>query len=181
MKKHTTLFDLAGERGYSFLHGRVSETGILARVFLKLIINRKITVDAVQDLLERYTADPVNCVHPSKRLSVRGNLIKELGKPQMTWRVFLKGLRLLRVVKFRISVKIWFADSEPTEASFQTRLIPSVPVIDDEPEFDETLTAKNIAVPRTPGVVNRQFHGPTSRVFLETMERSQYEEGDNDE
>lgn len=63
-------------------------------------------------LMEKYLADPKNCVPntPKDRTSRRGNLIKEFTKYQMTWKVFLNSLRFFGVVKFEFSIKAYYQD-----------------------------------------------------------------------
>ena len=38
---------------------------------------------------------------------MRGNLTKEFSRPQMTWKVFCKGLRFLQIVKIELVVKAY--------------------------------------------------------------------------
>lgn len=53
---------------------------------------------------------------PRKKItSMRGNLMKELGKPEMTWKVFFKGLRFLQPIKIEFSVRITWRTKKITE------------------------------------------------------------------
>ena len=53
---------------------------------------------------------------PRKKItSMRGNLMKELGKPEMTWKVFSKGLRFLQPIKVEVSLRITWRTKIITE------------------------------------------------------------------
>lgn len=54
---------------------------------------------------------------PRKKItSMRGNLIKELGKPEMTWKVFYKGIRFLQPIKVELALRIhWRSKNRVTE------------------------------------------------------------------
>jgi hypothetical protein len=53
---------------------------------------------------------------PRKKItSMRGNLMKELGKPEMTWKVFSKGVRFLQPIKVDVSLRITWRSKKVTE------------------------------------------------------------------
>lgn len=179
-KKHPTIFDLLGPRGVGLLGARVSETEILARLFLKVLIARRVKASDVQNLMESYLNDPVNRIDPAKYLSVRGNLIKELGRSKVTWRGLLKGIRFLRAGKMEITLKLWWPDSAPTVASFKARLRDGVQLVDDDVTQDEELVDRSTQALPQAGAVNPQFQGPTSRSFLGTVDQKDMHGGEDD-
>jgi hypothetical protein len=53
---------------------------------------------------------------PRKKItSMRGNLMKELGKPEMTWKVFFKGIRFLQPIKVEFALRITWRAKRVTE------------------------------------------------------------------
>lgn len=55
---------------------------------------------------------------PRKKItSMRGNLMKELGKPEMTWKVFSKGIRFLQPIKIDLVLRITWRSKKVTEHS----------------------------------------------------------------
>ena len=70
----------------------------LARLWRLILADLKTNPITFHDLLNRWLDDPANGVPPgdsAKRSYVRGNTIRELTRPHMTWRVFMKGLSIL--------------------------------------------------------------------------------------
>lgn len=43
----------------------------------------------------------------------RGNLRRQLSDPKLTWKTFVKGLKLLGVRRFKISVEVYFRNGAP--------------------------------------------------------------------
>lgn len=93
-------------------NARNTSSGFLSRIFLKTLEKRLGTdinrVDQERTLLERWNAlvnaylrDPKNSVPQNNEgiSAARGNLTKELLKPGISWKVFIKGLRLMQVVR----------------------------------------------------------------------------------
>lgn len=62
--------------------------------------------------MTRYLRDPRNRVKNDRRSqsSARGNIHKELQKGSMSWKVFLKGMRFLRVKHFVIQFEVYHHD-----------------------------------------------------------------------
>lgn len=53
---------------------------------------------------------------PKKKItSMRGNLIKELGKPEMTWKVIYKGIRFLQPIKVEVILRFHWRTKRITE------------------------------------------------------------------
>lgn len=93
--------------------------GFLSKLFITLLEKRiGISTAGVEEeatlhekwntLLLAYLKDPRNGIpQNSKSLSSeRGNLTKEIIKPEMSWKVFVKGLRLLQVTKIEFDFKV---------------------------------------------------------------------------
>lgn len=82
--------------------------GILARLFRTILLDLNIGPSRFGALLQQYILDPRNGVADNKKdqTSARGNLNKEFYKPQMTWKVFLKAMRFLRIKKIVFVVEL---------------------------------------------------------------------------
>ena len=80
--------------------------GVLARLFRQILLDVKMTPLMWNNLMIKYLNDPENGIANTgrERSSARGNLNKELHRPNMTWKVFLKGIRFLRPMKVRFEV-----------------------------------------------------------------------------
>ena len=75
-------------------------------------------------LLQLWVADPRNAIPDDgkSRSTERGNLIRELSRPDMTWRVFLKGIRLLRPIDIHLEVHLRWSRKKVTIHGFTMRL-----------------------------------------------------------
>lgn len=66
--------------------------------------------------MEKYLKNPRNNIPPDHRAqtSARSNMFKELFKPQMSWKVFCKGMSFLMVEKFEIQITIFRRNQPPS-------------------------------------------------------------------
>lgn len=69
----------------------------LARLYRQILSDLNVSSMAMNNMMAKYLADPRNRIpnDPKRRSSERGNLMKELSKNSITWKVFEKGIRLL--------------------------------------------------------------------------------------
>lgn len=83
-------------------------SGILSKVFRKVLAEIGVTPSRWNQLMHAYLEDPRNRVprNPRMRSSTRGNLNKELSKPNMTWNNFEKGIRFLNPIKAEFTIKL---------------------------------------------------------------------------
>lgn len=111
--------------------GAGEASGVLAKLFRQILLDRKITPLHWSNLMMRYLDDPRNGVprDVKDKSSARGNLNKELVRPRMTWKVFRKGLRFLgpRWVRFEVHFG-W----ENGETSIHKLMLDSGPVTEDD-------------------------------------------------
>jgi hypothetical protein len=84
--------------------------GVLANLYRKQLIELDVGPGRFSDFLSDYVRDPANGIaQNTKDLTVaRGNLTKELKRPGMTFSVYLKGLRFLKVVEVDFYVKCYY-------------------------------------------------------------------------
>lgn len=115
--------------------GNVSET---LRVIFREALQR-LGIDSRKNfrwntLMEDYVKDPRNGI-PQDRRSIssgRGNLYKELmTKSSMSWRVFCKGMRFLKIEKFSITITGTTTEGETINI---TRFINMQTFNPDQPE-----------------------------------------------
>mgnify|MGYP000085355068 FL=1 len=76
----------------------------LAKLFRTLLLDLNIKHHDLDQYIVRYLDDPTNAVprNNKDRSSEKGNLLKQLGKDAITWRIFTKGLKLLRPKQVRL-------------------------------------------------------------------------------
>mgnify|MGYP003594290000 FL=1 len=88
----------------------------LAKLFRTILLERRISHQNVDHYLQRYLNDPNNHISKNSkdRSSERGNLLKQLGKDTITWKIFIKGLKLLRPRHIKIIVEFTGSDGDTT-------------------------------------------------------------------
>jgi hypothetical protein len=67
--------------------------------------------------MEDFLADVRNNIPQNikERSSARGNLRKELMRPVMTWKVFCKGLRFIKIKRFSIIIRLYHSNGIVTD------------------------------------------------------------------
>lgn len=100
----TSLLSLP-DKGQSETSG---PNGVLTRLFRKILADLDIGPKRFDSLLEQFIRDSFSgkTSSPKVQTSMRGNLMKEFIKRQMTWKVFCKALLILQVVEFQLALKI---------------------------------------------------------------------------
>lgn len=102
----------------------------LAKMYRTILLDLAINHSSIDHYLNQYLDDPrLRIPKNSKdRSSERGNLLKQLGKDTLSWKIFTKGLRLLRPKHVRFIVE--FTDQRDKT----TRHIVDLEGIDDTVE-----------------------------------------------
>lgn len=110
----------SADKGVSRTFG---SNGTLSRLFRQMLRDRKIGPEKFGALMHDYLDDPRNRVSNNRkdRTSARGNLGMALAQPKMTWKVFCKGLRFLKVVKIDIAIRAYYANGQ--EEIHQTSMV----------------------------------------------------------
>lgn len=97
----------APDKGVSQTSG---PNGILARLFRTILFDENITPFKYMDLMDSFTKETKSGV-PINRVDLtswRGNITKELSNDRISWKVFCKGLRFLRIIRLEFSLRaIW--------------------------------------------------------------------------
>lgn len=83
-------------------------TGLLAAIWRQILRECKVDDEKFDMLMQQWINNPRNRIpnDAKKRSSARGNLAKEMFRDDMTWRVFLKGIRFLnpRSIRFHVTL-----------------------------------------------------------------------------
>jgi hypothetical protein len=112
------------DKGITRTHG---VGGVLPRLFRQILADRNIKFPQWGILMHDFLTDARNDPPKNKKdqTSMRGNLTKEFTRPQMTWKVFCKALRFLKVVKIDIAIRAYYEDGREsvhsTSVNFGTR------------------------------------------------------------
>jgi len=99
------------DKGMGATHG---VTGVLSRLFRSMLVELRVSPMRFSALLADYVRDKRNKVPDNRRdqSSIMGNLTKELSRPDMTWKVFCKGVRFLQYTRFEICIKGYKSNGE---------------------------------------------------------------------
>lgn len=107
-------------------------TGVLSRIFRQLLVEIDLEEIGFYRLLNDWLNDPANGVSNDfkRRSSARGNFIKELVRPSMTWKVFLKAVKLLKPNSVEFSFGFQFGYKKYTVS--QVYKISDIKIPDDD-------------------------------------------------
>lgn len=111
--------------------------GILARLFRQIMMDLNITPMMFNNLMIKYLSNPANgnFNDGKSRSSERGNLIKEIRRPNMSWNVFLKCLRFLNPISIRFEVHLsWGGKRSTTIHGIDIKLANSNNILDLDDE-----------------------------------------------
>lgn len=114
-------------------------TGILARIYRQLLVEMDIQPERFHRLLHEWLNDPTNGVNTDlkRRSSARGNFIKELVRPTMTFKVFLKAVKMLKPTEIEFSFSFRFGYKRYNIC--QTYKLADIQVPGDDDELDQDL------------------------------------------
>ena len=87
--------------------------GVLSRLWRLILLDLRVGPVEFGNMLHEYITNPINGVAGNRKaqISHRGNLTKEFARPQMTWKVFIKGLRFLNILKVRITLELYYSNT----------------------------------------------------------------------
>lgn len=115
---------------------------ILARLFRQILLERQIGPTEALQLMAAWIADPKNNIpHTLRGASYeRGNLIKELSNSRMSWKVFIKAMRWLRIPRITFIVRCHQSEFDYTEHSVSAQFYPfEQKVLPDNPPASSNL------------------------------------------
>lgn len=99
--------------------GRGEATGVLARLWRELLGVCNITPQMWTQLVTNYLNDPHNRIprEGKKRSSERNNLNKELSRPNISWNVLYKGIKVLAPIQLKIDITLSFPGGKTKSVS----------------------------------------------------------------
>lgn len=77
-----------------------------AKLWRSLIPAFGVTPRMWNELMRRYLLDKGNGITPSMQQYVKGNMLKGLSRRSVTWRTFMRGLRLLEADKVEVYIVV---------------------------------------------------------------------------
>lgn len=116
----------------------IREAKDLAKLWRKIVAERDITADQLYGLITRWVNEHQyrETDHGTYRSNDRGNIIKALGKNRISWKVFMKGIKILRPASIELVVNITWRRGQMT--SHAVNLDLTVPDSDyDNPLYPE--------------------------------------------
>lgn len=120
----------------SYLLNQIQSPGaILSDIFKSLIGSGVMDITKHNDLMTRYLSKACANMDRTKRSAVRASLTKELFKPTMTWKSFIKGMVYLSASRVEITVKAYPNFGRPGEVIGARETIN---LLDYEEEIDES-------------------------------------------
>lgn len=105
--------------------GPSTSSSVLSRMFWKMVADFGYsTFHRWEKLMMQYINDARNCIPRNRNAqsSARGNLQKELVKPEMTWKVFCKGMRFLGITSFEFKIIAHHSNGKETVHSHRVNL-----------------------------------------------------------
>lgn len=111
----------APDKGISQTSGT---NGILARLLRTIMFDEEITPFKYLELMDTFTKESKSGV-PKNRVDLtswRGNITKELSNDRISWKVFCKGLRFLRILRVEFTVKAYWHDGHVSKHSTYVEL-----------------------------------------------------------
>lgn len=90
--------------------------GTLSRLFRQMLLDLSVGPERFGSFMTDYLRDPHNRISKNRKdiTSARGNLGMALAQPKMTWKVFCKGLKFLKIVRIEIGIRAHYADGRET-------------------------------------------------------------------
>lgn len=90
--------------------------GVLSRAFRKIMAEMGVTMELWEGNMKRYLQDPRNRIPQNSKdiSSARGNLVKELVRGDMSWKVFVKALKFLGPKSVRLKLEITWWNNRTT-------------------------------------------------------------------
>lgn len=82
--------------------------GPLAKLFRRILWDLEITPKKMNTMIINYLDDPRNAISNTgkTRSTERGNIVKDLSKTEMTWKNFVKAIRILSPIRARLKIEM---------------------------------------------------------------------------
>jgi hypothetical protein len=135
MSEHNELTALLQDRSKG-VHATKGIGGLMARLWRQILLDTSMELGKLEHLLQRHIergrragTDPSIVNYYNK-----GNLRRELAKPTMTWRVFIKALRVIDIVHVRFAVELTHRGGKRTLHGIDVNLADDVLIKEEKEE-----------------------------------------------
>lgn len=127
------------DRGYS------EAQGVLTMLYRKITFDLGITTGQTKDDLEKWLSNPSSGIPqtPRARTQARGNYIKKMIAPTMSWRSFLDMIQMLRPLKARLKIELYWGERQgwsvhelPMDLDTRREIITRANAVDPEDDSD---------------------------------------------
>lgn len=90
--------------------------GVLARLYMNILNDLGIRWMRLEHLINAYVLDPRNGVSNNRKdmTTMKGNLVKDLTKSQMSWNVLMRGLKILEFTEIEVKITATHSDGSKT-------------------------------------------------------------------
>ncbi len=93
------------------LHKITGFHGVLATLWRVILKDRDIRPEKFSRLLDYCIRTQSDRLFPrADRSSLKGNIMKEMAKPKLTWRSIMKGILIMRIRRFKITFSAEYCD-----------------------------------------------------------------------
>lgn len=102
----------------------VKEGAILRKLLTTIMDDLNITNLRFHSLLTHYLEDPLNGIPQTSQgiSSARSNYAKEIRQNSISWKWFVRTLKIIRANKFRVTITIYHSETESTSHSIDVDL-----------------------------------------------------------
>lgn len=110
--------------------------GILAKIYRKVLIDIDLRMERFEYLMQKYDRELSldNTMTRRAISSEKSNILREMGKPTMSWKVFKKCIGFLRPTNIKFAVELTWANGKTTHTSLK---IPMSDMDFDEDDVDD--------------------------------------------
>lgn len=122
---------------------------ILSGLYRTILHELAIEESRFENLVQKYISRHAPEVSSKTQSSIKTNYSSELLKSDMTWRVFVKGLKIVNIDEVHVGFQLWFSHDKPSIASVQHLVLKD----HSEDEFDKVLSAFFSDMMRQAGVI----------------------------
>lgn len=114
--------------------------GLLAKLYRKILADIKMSPLVMEQRLNDWVDNPKNNVprNGKSRSTFRGNAMKEISRADMTFKVFLKGLMLLKPKAIKFSIELEWPDRRISHHFFNLR-VEDINLDDEQGDVDDRL------------------------------------------
>lgn len=98
--------------------------GMLAKLYRIVLRDLNVNIYDFERYMSSWLDNPINNIpkYGKERSSERGNVIKEVERENMTWRVFIKHIRFMKIKHMHIQISLTGADDKVTVHNYGVKV-----------------------------------------------------------